>query len=197
MIGWLQGDRIETWEQGNRRGWLIACAGVGYEVQLTERHLGDPEQQHQVTLWIHQVQKEDGSSLFGFPERRERDLFRQLISVNGVGPQMGLALLECWGPDDLVNAILDGDVRRLSQAQGVGKRTAERLAVKRLSRWWIDRTCRLCRSLPIPCRICSSPWPASAMGIWRFAAPSEPLPPPRTAQAPMTVRPGYGKACAG
>ena len=138
MIGWLQGDRIETWEQGNRRGWLIACAGVGYEVQLTERHLGDPEQQHQVTLWIHQVQKEDGSSLFGFPERRERDLFRQLISVNGVGPQMGLALLECWGPDDLVNAILDGDVRRLSQAQGVGKRTAERLAVElrdRLAAW--------------------------------------------------------------
>ncbi len=130
MIGWLQGDRIDTWEQGSRRGWLIACAGVGYEVQLSERHMADPDQQRQVTLWIHQVQKEDGSSLFGFPERRERDLFRQLISVNGVGPQVGLALLACWRADELVNAILDGDVRRLSQAQGVGKRTAERLAVE-------------------------------------------------------------------
>ena len=130
MIGWLQGDRIDTWAQGTRRGWLIACAGVGYEVQLTERHMADSEQQRQVTLWIHQVQKEDGSSLFGFPERRERDLFRQLISVNGVGPQVGMALLACWCADELVNAILDGDVRRLCQAQGVGKRTAERLAVE-------------------------------------------------------------------
>jgi len=138
MIGWLQGDCIEAWDQGNRRGLLIACAGVGYEVQLGARHLAEVPSHGICTLWIHLVQKDDGSTLFGFPERRERDLFRTLIAVNGVGPQMGLALLECCNADELVNAILDGDLRRLTQAQGVGKRTAERLAVElrdRLASW--------------------------------------------------------------
>ena len=69
-------------------------------------------------------QRDDGSSLFGFPDRRERDLFRVLISVNGVGPQVGLALLESCSAAELIEAIIDGDLRRLTQAQGVGKRTA-------------------------------------------------------------------------
>ena len=138
MIGWLQGERIDSWEQGSRKGLLINCSGVGYEVQLAERHLHRLSDGSHCTLWIHQVQKDDGCSLFGFPERHERDLFRILIAVNGVGPQMGLSLLECCTPEELVNAILEGDLRRLSQAQGVGKRTAERLAVElreRLASW--------------------------------------------------------------
>ena len=138
MIGWLQGDRIDTWSQGGRQGLVIACGGVGYEVQFTSGHRIKLEGERRCTAWIHQVQREDGCSLFGFIERRERDLFRTLISVNGVGPQMALALLECCGAEALVEAIVDGDLRRLSQAQGVGKRTAERLAVElrdRLSEW--------------------------------------------------------------
>ena len=73
--------------------------------------------------------REDGSSLFGFPCRQERDLFRLLIGVNGVGPQAGLALLHECKPQELVAAISGGDLKRLCQAQGIGKRTAERLAV--------------------------------------------------------------------
>ena len=96
------------------------------------------EAESQCTAWVHQVQRDDGCTLFGFQEKRERDLFRTLISVNGVGPQMALALLDSCSADELVMAIVDGDLRRLSQAQGVGKRTAERLAVElrdRLSGW--------------------------------------------------------------
>ena len=138
MIGWLQGERIEHWSQGGRQGLVISCAGVGYEVQLASRYLQPLSTGKICTVWIHQVQREDGSSLFGFPDRRERDLFRVLIGVNGVGPQMGLALLECCKAEELIEAIINGDLRRLTQAQGVGKRTAERLAVElrdRLSAW--------------------------------------------------------------
>ncbi len=130
IIGWLQGQKVEAWQQGARKGVLLACAGVGYEVQLTARHLNHIGDQDSLTLWIHQVQRDDGSSLFGFPERRERDLFRTLIGVSGVGPQMGLALLGEYPINELIEAIVQGDLRKLSRAQGVGKRTAERLAVE-------------------------------------------------------------------
>ena len=138
MIGWLQGERIDTWSQGGRKGLVIACGGVGYEVQLTSGQQTRLETESRCTVWIHQVQRDDGTSLYGFVERQERDLFRTLIGVNGVGPQMALALLECCGASALVEAIVEGDLRRLTQAQGVGKRTAERLAVElrdRLSGW--------------------------------------------------------------
>ena len=129
MIGWLQGRHMECWTQGNRSGVLLVCAGVGYEVQLTSRHQKQLQPDSELILWIHQVQREDGSSLFGFPSRQERELFRLLIGVNGVGPQAGLALLHECKPQELVAAISGGDLKRLCQAQGIGKRTAERLAV--------------------------------------------------------------------
>ena len=137
MIGWLQGELIETWEQAGRRGVVMACSGVGYEVQLTRRD--QPSQLSATcTLWIHQVQRDDGSSLYGFPSQKDRDLFRTLIAVNGVGPQMALSLLDCCTATELVQAIIEGDLKRLTQAQGVGKRTAERIAVElrdRLNSW--------------------------------------------------------------
>ena len=83
-----------------------------------------------VELWIHQVQREDATSLYGFLHRHERDLFRQLIGVSGVGPQAGMALLQECTSDELIEAIRGGDLRRLCRAQGIGKRTAERLAVE-------------------------------------------------------------------
>lgn len=129
MISWLQGRYMECWSQGNRSGIVLVCHSVGYEVQLTARHMHLLDQDDDLALWIHQVQREDGSSLFGFPEREERDLFRMLIGVNGIGPQSGLSLLQECKPTELVQAIGNGDIRRLCRAQGIGKRTAERLAV--------------------------------------------------------------------
>ena len=121
---------MECWQHGNRRGIMLDCNGIGYEVHLSPRHQQTLSPDEVIDLWIHHVQRDDASSLFGFPDRSERDLFRLLIGVSGVGPQAGLSLLEaCTGPE-LIEAICDGDLRRLCQAQGIGKRTAERLAVE-------------------------------------------------------------------
>ncbi len=130
MIGWLQGQRVENWQQGMRKGILLACGGVGYEVQLLSRHLVQTDTVETFTLWINQVQREDGYTLFGFSERTERDLFRTLISVNGVGPQIAMALLEENPVSALVGAIVERDYEQLSKAHGVGKRTAERLVLE-------------------------------------------------------------------
>jgi Holliday junction DNA helicase RuvA len=76
------------------------------------------------------VIRDDGWTLYGFASRAERDLFRELVAVSGVGPQMALGLLGQLSCEELVRAIVQADLRLLCQAPGVGKRTAERLAVE-------------------------------------------------------------------
>jgi holliday junction DNA helicase RuvA len=131
MIGWLQGELADPWQQDKRCGLLLVCHGVGYEVQLTQRHWQQlPAQGSPLSLHIHQAVRDDGWTLYGFGQRHERDLFRELVGVSGVGPQMALGLLSCLEPETLVQAIVQADLRRLCSAPGVGKRTAERLAVE-------------------------------------------------------------------
>ncbi len=131
MIGWLQGELADHWQQDKRCGLLVVCHGVGYEVQVSQRQWQQrPASGESLALHIHQVVREDGWALYGFGDRAERDLFRELVAVSGVGPQMALGLLGCLPPAELVPAIVQADLRRLCQAPGVGKRTAERLAVE-------------------------------------------------------------------
>jgi len=131
MIGWLQGQLAEPWQQAHRCGALVVCYGVGYEVLLSQRHWQQlPPHGSVVSLHVHHSIREDGWTLYGFSGRQERDLFRELVAVSGVGPQMGLALLGEMETEELVRAIVQGDLRCLVRAQGVGKRTAERLSVE-------------------------------------------------------------------
>ena len=130
MIGWLQGEKVENWHHGNRQGVLIVCGGVGYEVQTTSRHLNEIDCLENPTLWIHHLQREDLQTLFGFPNKSERDLFRLIIGVNGVGPQLALALLNTFRVDELTKIIVHSEIKILCEAQGVGKRIAERLIIE-------------------------------------------------------------------
>jgi Holliday junction DNA helicase RuvA len=104
---------------------------VGYEVQMPRRHwdqLGGNGTE--TSLHVHQVIREDSWTLYGFCARHERDLFRELVAVSGVGPQMALGLLGQLSCEELVRAIVQADLCQLCQAPGVGKRTAERLSVE-------------------------------------------------------------------
>ena len=131
MIGWLDGELADPWRQGNRCGALLICAGVGYEVQLSGRcWQALPEAGSRLALHIHHSVREDAWTLFGFRQRHEGDLFRELIAVSGVGPQMALGLLGAMPAETLIQAIVQADLRRLCEAPGVGRRTAERLSVE-------------------------------------------------------------------
>ncbi|MFY8148188.1 MAG: Holliday junction branch migration protein RuvA [Prochlorococcaceae cyanobacterium] len=149
MIGWLQGQVSDPWQQGPRCGLLLVCQGVGYEVQLSQRHWQQlPAAGASLALHIHQAIREDGWTLYGFPERLERDLFRELVAVSGVGPQMALGLFAAHSAGELARAIVQADLRSLSRAPGVGKRTAERLAVELRSRLQ-ERFAVLLEGLPV------------------------------------------------
>jgi holliday junction DNA helicase RuvA len=131
MIGWLQGRLAEPWQQAHRCGALLICQGVGYEVQFTLRQWQRlPAMGSDLGLHVHHSIRDDGWTLYGFTTRQERDLFRELVAVSGVGPQMALGLLGALEVPALVRAIVHADLRSLCLAPGVGKRTAERLSVE-------------------------------------------------------------------
>jgi Holliday junction DNA helicase RuvA len=110
---------------------LIEVQGVGYEVEVPmSTYLGLPPPGSPVRLRIHHVLREDASQLFGFASEAERELFRALLKVNGVGPKVALAVLSGVSADAFRAAIAAGDVQSLTRIPGVGRKTAERLLVE-------------------------------------------------------------------
>jgi len=103
---------------------VVETNGVGYKV-FVPRH----PHRDDVLLHTHQVVREDDESLYGFETREELVLFEMLISVSGVGPKAGLAILSVARPAEIAGAIASGDTAALARAPGVGKKTAERLIV--------------------------------------------------------------------
>ena len=130
MISWLKGEKVHTWKISSRKGVVLNVGGVGYEIQLLPKQIDKAEVLNEFELWIHQIDREDGTSLYGFIEVNQRDLFREIISVNGIGPQIGMAMLEEFEVPQLVNAIENKEYNLLTKTQGIGKRIAERLIVE-------------------------------------------------------------------
>ena len=127
MIGRISGTLLEVFEQSA----LIDVHGLGYEVELTSGALvGLSGVGAHCALYTHHVAREDGQSLFGFGSREERDLFRTLIKVNGVGPKLALAVLSHLSLNDLVAAVQRNETGPLTKVPGVGKRMAERLMIE-------------------------------------------------------------------
>lgn len=123
---------------------IIDAGGVGYEVYApmsTFYHL--PDLQQPVTLLTHVVIREDAHLLYGFYLRQERDLFRTLIKVNGVGPKLALGILSGITIPEFVQCVQENDVSRLVHIPGIGKKTAERLVIDTrdaLAHWAMDAT---------------------------------------------------------
>jgi Holliday junction DNA helicase RuvA len=109
----------------------IDVGGIGYEVFVPlSTFYALPEKNERVSLQIHTHVREDALMLFGFHTRLEKDLFLMLISVSGIGPKLSVNVLSGMGPQDLLEAIAHGDAVRLQAIPGVGKKTAERIALE-------------------------------------------------------------------
>ncbi len=127
MIGRLQGQLAAK----NPPQVLVDCHGVGYEVDVPMSTFYNlPELGGPVTLLTHFVVREDAHILFGFATAQEREAFRQLIKITGVGPRMALSLLSGMSVADLAQAITQQAVGRLVKVPGIGKKTAERLLLE-------------------------------------------------------------------
>ena len=130
MISWLKGQIIQNWHQSSKNGVVLNVGGIGYEVQLLLKQIKIIDKSKVNEFWIHQIIREDCINLYGFKDINQRDLFRKIINVNGIGPQIGMALLEDFEVFQLVSAIEENDINLLTKSQGIGNRIAERLIVE-------------------------------------------------------------------
>jgi holliday junction DNA helicase RuvA len=139
MIGYLKGLAVSLQKVGNRTLLTLDVNHIGYDLQVPGRLKTElPEAGELVQIFTHLQMREDQVVLFGFSSGAERDLFRQLVSVSGVGPQLAMALLDTFDLGELVQAIVSGNTRALSRTPGVGAKTAERIALElktKLAEW--------------------------------------------------------------
>jgi len=127
MIGRLQGLLAEK----NPPQVVVDCHGVGYEVDVPMGTFYNlPALGERVTLLTHFVVREDAQLLYGFGTAAERNAFRQLIKISGVGPRTALAVLSGLGVADLAQAVTLQEAGRLVKVPGIGKKTAERLLLE-------------------------------------------------------------------
>ncbi|MDJ0560597.1 MAG: Holliday junction branch migration protein RuvA [Microcystis sp. M53599_WE4] len=141
MINYLRGQAIEVLKTPNNRLILILDVNqIGYEIQIPSRLALDigKDNNDSCQIFTHLLFREEQPLLYGFGTAPERDLFRQLLSVNGVGAQLALALIDTLGIEELVVAIVTGNTKILSKTPGVGLKTAERIALElktKLAAW--------------------------------------------------------------
>ncbi|OUS12738.1 Holliday junction DNA helicase RuvA [Gammaproteobacteria bacterium 53_120_T64] len=135
MIGRIRGILLEK----QAPFLLLDVQGVGYEIQASLTTFFElPDIDQPATLHTHFVVREDAQLLYGFSSLGERQLFRELIKVNGVGPKMALAILSGMNAAEFVNCVKGKDIATLVRLPGVGKKTAERLVVEmhdRVEKW--------------------------------------------------------------
>jgi Holliday junction DNA helicase RuvA len=127
MIGRLSGLLLDK----NPAQLIVDCNGVGYEVGVPMSTFYNlPATGERVTLLTHMVVREDAQLLYGFGTTQERELFRELIKISGIGARTALAILSGMSVNDLAQAVTLQEVGRLTRVPGIGKKTAERLLLE-------------------------------------------------------------------
>lgn len=109
---------------------VIECNGVGYVASISLNTFSALEGQQKAKLFIHEAIREDAYQLFGFATTSEREVFRLLTSVSGVGATTARVIVSAMSPAELQNAITSGDTRTLKGVKGIGLKTAERIIVE-------------------------------------------------------------------
>lgn len=135
MIGRLKGLLADK----NPPQVLVDCQGVGYEVDVPMSTFYNlPATGEAVTLLTHFVVREDAQVLYGFGTVVERDAFRQLIRISGVGPRTALSILSGLSVPEIAQAVTAQDAARLTRIPGIGKKTAERLLLELKGKFGAD-----------------------------------------------------------
>jgi Holliday junction DNA helicase RuvA len=127
VISWLKGELLDK----RPPSIVLNVNGVGYELDAPLNVFYDlPDLGAEAMLFVHMVVREDAQNLYGFISVKQRDLFRSLIKVSGIGPKVGLAILSSLTADDLLSCVAHEDIATLVAVPGIGKKTAQRLLVE-------------------------------------------------------------------
>lgn len=117
---------------------VVDCNGVGYKAEISLSTYSKLKDMMEGKIFIHYVVREDAQILYGFIDEKERELFRLLIGVNGIGPNTARMMLSSLGTDEIVNAIASENLKTINSIKGIGNKTAQRLIVElkdKLKKW--------------------------------------------------------------
>ena len=125
MITHIQGKMIEK----NPDHVVVECNGLGYHVNISLQTFSNIPDQENLKLYTHLVIREDAHILFGFYSKTEREIFKMLISVSGVGPSIAITMLSSMDTQEIQQAIGSEDVSKIQSVKGIGLKTAQRVIV--------------------------------------------------------------------
>ncbi len=139
MISWINGDLVDLWQTNQKFFVLINCQGLGYEIQILESFFlklkTNQISTKKITLWIKHIKKEDSDLLFGFTSKDQKNFFIEILSIRGVGSQIGIGILNKFSISEVINAIKTQDKKLICSVPGIGQKMSDRLILELKSKF--------------------------------------------------------------
>jgi len=139
LISWINGELVELWQTNHKFFVLINCHGLGYEIQILESFFlklkTNQISNKNITLWLKHIKKEDSDLLFGFTSKVQKDFFIEILSIRGVGSQIGIGILNKFSTSEVINAIKTQDKKLICSVPGIGQKMSDRLILELKSKF--------------------------------------------------------------
>jgi len=139
LISWINGDLVDLWQTNQKFFILINCQGLGYEIQILESFFLKLKTKQlsnkNITLWIKHIKKEDSDLLFGFTSKEQKNFFIEILSVRGVGSQIGIGILNKFSINEVINAIKTQNKKLICSIPGIGQKMSDRLILELKSKF--------------------------------------------------------------
>ena len=134
MISWINGELVELWQINQKYFVLINCQGLGYQIQILEslflKLKTNQISNKKITLWIKHIKKEDSDLLFGFTSKEQKNFFIEILSIRGVGSQIGMGILNKFSIGEVINAIKTQNKKLICSVPGIGQKMSDRLILE-------------------------------------------------------------------
>ena len=134
MISWINGELVELWQTNQKFFVLINCQGLGYEIQILESFFlklkTNQISNKKITLWLKHIKKEDSDLLFGFTSKEQKNFFIEILSIRGVGSQIGMGILNKFSIGEVINAVKTQNEKLICSVPGIGQKMSDRLILE-------------------------------------------------------------------
>ena len=134
MISWINGELVELWQTNQKFFVLINCQGLGYEIQILESFFlklkTNQISNKKITLWLKHIKKEDSDLLFGFTSKEQKNFFIEILSIRGVGSQIGMGILNKLSIGEVIDAIKTQNKKLICSVPGIGQKMSDRLILE-------------------------------------------------------------------
>ena len=139
MISWINGELVDLWQTNQKFFVLINCQGLGYEIQILESFFlklkANQISNKNITLWLKHIKKEDSDLLFGFTSKEQKNFFIEILSIRGVGSQIGIGILNKFSISEVINAIKTQNKKLICSVPGIGEKMSDRLILELKSKF--------------------------------------------------------------